>query len=115
MIYEGSCHCGDIAFEVDGEIESLMECNCSICSRRGYLLWFVSTDQMNLKTPASAMSTYTFNKHLIKHHFCPTCGCAPIGFGADGEGNEMAAINARCVADIDLGAYSVHHYDGRST
>ena len=41
MKYRGSCHCGKIAFEVEGTLEQVMECNCSLCSRRGYLLWFV--------------------------------------------------------------------------
>jgi ABC-type uncharacterized transport system substrate-binding protein len=39
--YRGSCHCGNIAFEVEGLIDKAMACNCSICSRKGSLLWFV--------------------------------------------------------------------------
>lgn len=114
MKYEGSCHCGKVAFEVEGEIESLMECNCSICSRRGYLLWFVPSNHVNLKTSESNMSTYTFNKHVIKHNFCSTCGCAPIGYGSDGQGNEMAAINARCIQNIDISEFKINFYDGLS-
>ncbi len=114
MRYAGSCHCGNITYEVEGEIDSLMECNCSICSRRGYLLWFVPRNQVQLKSSEENMSTYTFNKHVIKHNFCPTCGCAPIGFGSDGQGNEMAAINARCIQNTDLSQIQVNHYDGRS-
>ncbi|MFZ1244960.1 MAG: GFA family protein, partial [Azonexus sp.] len=41
MIYKGSCHCGKVAFEVEGELTNLMDCNCSICQRKGALLWFV--------------------------------------------------------------------------
>ena len=91
MKYSGSCHCGNIAYEVEGNIESLVACNCSICQRRGHLLWFVPRAQLDLKTPESAMSSYTFNRHVIKHYFCPTCGCGPLAFGKDGEGNEVAA------------------------
>jgi hypothetical protein len=115
MKYEGSCHCGRIAYEVEGTIESLMECNCSICSRRGHLLWFVPRDLVKLKTPESDMSTYTFNKHVIKHNFCPECGCAPLGFGTDPKGNRMAAINARCIQDLDFSQFKIVHFDGRST
>jgi hypothetical protein len=114
MIYQGSCHCGQVAFEVEGEIDSALACNCSICSRKGSLLWFVARDKLRLKTPESAISTYTFNKHVIKHRFCPTCGMHPYGEGADPKGNAMAAINLRCVENIDLDAIPVHHYDGRS-
>ncbi len=31
MIYKGSYHCGHIAFEVDGDLHGVIECNCSIC------------------------------------------------------------------------------------
>ncbi|HET6587333.1 MAG TPA: GFA family protein, partial [Oleiagrimonas sp.] len=41
MSHQGSCHCGRVAFEVEGDPEQLIECNCSHCSRKGYLLWFV--------------------------------------------------------------------------
>jgi hypothetical protein len=114
MLYQGSCHCGKIAFEVEGEIDSALACNCSICSRKGSLLWFVPRDKLRLKTPESAISTYTFNKHVIKHQFCSTCGIHPYGEGADPKGNAMAAVNLRCVENIDLDAIPVHHYDGRS-
>jgi hypothetical protein len=70
--HTGSCHCGRIAFEVEGDIDSALACNCSICSRKGSLLWFVPRDKLKLKTPEDAASTYEFNKHVIKHRFCPT-------------------------------------------
>ena len=41
MIYQGSCHCGRIRFDVEGEMGDVIECNGSHCSRKGYLLWFV--------------------------------------------------------------------------
>src|SRR5437868_7437270 len=102
MIYRGSCHCGKIAYEVEGTLEQVMECNCSHCSRKGFLLWFVDRDRLQLKTPESQLATYTFNKHVLKHHFCDTCGCAPLSFGSDRSGVAKAAINVRCLEDVDL-------------
>ncbi|MDO8371156.1 MAG: GFA family protein [Polaromonas sp.] len=114
MVYQGSCHCGKVAFEVEGELTGAMACNCSICSRKGSLLWFVPRDRMRLLTPESALSTYTFNKHVIQHRFCPTCGMHPFGEGVDPQGNKMAAINIRCLEDIDLAAVPIQNFDGRS-
>lgn len=114
MIHQGSCHCGRIAFEVEGEIGKVMDCNCSHCSRKGFLMWFVGREQLRLKTPAEAMATYTFNKHVIRHHFCPVCGCAPFGEGTDKTGVARAAVNVRCLEGVDLGALQVVHVDGRS-
>lgn len=114
MRYQGSCHCGGIAFEAEGEIDQVIECNCSICSRRGSLLWIVPREKLQLTTPESAMSTYTFNTHRIHHRFCPTCGCAPLAFGATPDGSQIAAINVRCIPDVDVSALTVQHYDGKS-
>jgi hypothetical protein len=114
MNYKGSCHCGRVAFEVEGTIESAMACNCSICGRKGSLLWFVPRDKLRLLSPDENASTYTFNKHVIKHRFCPHCGIHPYGEGTDPKGGRMAAVNIRCLEGIDLAAIPVTEFDGRS-
>lgn len=114
MIYKGSCHCGQVAFEVDGEIAGALACNCSICSRRASLLWFVPREKLKLLTPEESASTYTFNKHVIRHRFCPTCGIHPYGEGVDPAGNRMAAINIRCLEGVNLESVPVQNFDGRS-
>jgi hypothetical protein len=113
MIYQGSCHCGKVAYEVEGTIDTALACNCSMCQRKGSLLWFVPRAQFRLRTPEDAAATYTFNKHVIKHRFCPTCGIHPYAEGVDPKGNPMAAINLRCIEGIDLDAIPVQHFDGR--
>jgi hypothetical protein len=114
MKYEGSCHCGDVAFEVEGELEGAMECNCSLCSRRGALLWFVGENDLRLLTPEKNLGIYTFNKHAIKHRFCKKCGIHTYGEGVDPSGKAMRAINVRCFPDLDLAALPVKHFDGAS-
>ncbi|MFT4173119.1 MAG: GFA family protein [Rhodocyclaceae bacterium] len=112
--YRLSCHCGAIAGAVEGDLSEVLECNCSHCSRKGYLLWFVSPAQLALSTPHAAMSTYTFNRHVIQHHFCPTCGCAPFGEGVGPDGAPTIAINARCIEALDLTHLTRIPYDGRA-
>jgi hypothetical protein len=114
MQYSGSCHCGRIAFDVDAEIGQAVECNCSLCSRRGHLLAFVPARQVAFRTPEGDMSTYTFNRHRIRHHFCPTCGVAPLARASDSDGNPVVAVNVRCLEGLDLAALEVRHFDGRS-
>lgn len=114
MIYKGSCHCGKVAFEVDGELTGAMACNCSICSRKGSLLWFVPRDKMRLTTPEDGLATYLFNKHVIQHKFCTVCGIHPFAEGVDPKGNPMAAINVRCLEGIALETVPVQHFDGRA-
>jgi len=92
----------------------VIACNCSMCSRKGVLMWFVPRDALVLSTPEEAASSYTFNKHVIRHRFCPTCGIHPYGEAVDPKGNRMAAVNVRCLENVDLTALPVHHHDGRS-
>ena len=113
MNYQGGCHCGRIAFDVDGEIGTVNECNCSHCRPKGYLLWFVPREQLHLHTPEDHMSTYTFNKHQIRHHFCPVCGVAPFADGRKGD-QPMAGVNVRCLQGVEPAELDIKQVDGRS-
>lgn len=113
-MHKGSCHCGAIEYEVDGTFDEVSECNCSHCSRKGYLLWFVPRETVRLARPDAAMATYRFNRHVIDHHFCPNCGCAPFGFSTAPDGTATAAINIRCIEGVDLAAVKRVPVDGKS-
>ncbi len=114
MLYQGSCHCGNVKFEVEGEIAGAVSCNCSICRRKGTALAFFPRTSMKLLTPDDALATYTFNKHVIRHRFCKTCGIHPFGEGVDPNGNAMVAVSLNCLDDFDPASVPVQHYDGRS-
>jgi hypothetical protein len=114
MQYHGSCHCGNVQFDVEGEITGAITCNCSICQRKGSRLAFFPRTALTLTTPEDAMSSYTFNKHVIKHHFCKTCGMHPFADGVDPKGNAVAAVNINCIENFDVEDVPVQHYDGRA-
>ena len=96
------------------QIKGAIACNCSICQRKGSLLWAVPREKLHVLTPEDAASTYTFNKHAIKHRFCSVCGIPPYSEGTDPKGNAMAAVNIHCLEGVDLSAIPVQNYDGRS-
>lgn len=114
MKYTGSCHCGKVAYEAEGEIGKVLACNCSMCRRKGSLLWFIPKEQFRLNTPDSNASTYLFNKHVIRHRFCPVCGIHPYAEAKDAKGNPTAAINVRCLEGVDPESFEVQHFDGAS-
>ena len=114
MKHKGSCHCGNVAFEVEGDIDRALACNCSMCQRKGSLLWFTPRENLKLLSPEDAAATYTFKKHAIRHRFCATCGIHPYAEAIDPKGNPTAAINIRCIEGIDLDAIPVKHFDGRA-
>ena len=41
---KGSCHCGVIKFQVNISLKDLRRCNCSICSRKGFVMGSAPVD-----------------------------------------------------------------------
>lgn len=111
--YQGSCHCGNVRFEVDTDLSSVISCNCSICSRAGYLLTFVPEAQFRLLAGEDAQSDYQFNRKNIHHLFCKTCGVRSFGHGKGPDGAAMYAINVRTLDGVDLDALDVKQVDGK--
>ena len=115
MTHHGSCHCGRIAFDLDGDVAEAIDCNCSMCRRRGALLAFFPRDALTLKTPEVDYATYRFNTERLAHHFCPICGIAPFSEGMHPKtGAMMAAVNLRCLDGLDVSALKVKQVDGAS-
>jgi len=112
MVHQGSCHCGKVAFEVEGELTAALSCNCSICARKGALLWAVPQGQVKLR--AADLGRYTFNRHAIAHRFCTSCGIHTHGEDTADWAKASVYINIRCLEDVDLAAVPVQHFDGRS-
>lgn len=115
MQYEGSCHCGRIAFTLTTEapITEALACNCSLCRRRGSLLWFGPRAALALNTPEANVGLYQFNQHNLEHHHCPVCGVAPFSEGTDpGTGAKMVAVNVRCLPALALAELKINPFDG---
>jgi len=102
MEYKGSCHCGKFTFIAEGDLTEAMSCNCSICQRKGSLLWFLPTDKVDISVQEDVLTSYQLNKHVIDHHFCKICGIHPYATGI------------RCIEDLDLESIKISHFDGRS-
>jgi hypothetical protein len=106
----GGCHCGAVRFEVEGAPGTVLVCNCSICTKKGYLHWIVPSSAFKLTTPEEALATYTFNTGVAKHHFCILCGCA--AFYVPRSDPDKIDVNARCLDGVDLAALRIETFDG---
>jgi hypothetical protein len=77
--YRGSCHCGAVVFTVDAPDDVEVEqCNCSICSKSGFLHLIVPRSRFELLSGKDDLTTYTFNTGVAKHFFCRHCGIKPF-------------------------------------
>lgn len=112
--YSGSCQCDNVRFEADMDIKEVISCNCSRCRRVGSLLSGTTKDKFKLVSGEGATKTYKFNKHVIDHLFCSTCGIQTHALGKGPAGVEMVMINVRTLDGVDPESFKVRKFDGAS-
>lgn len=112
--YQGSCHCGRVAYEVEADLGRTIACNCSYCQRRGSILAFSPASAFTLTKGEDALTEYRFHTQKIQHLFCETCGIESFARANGPDGTLMVAVNVRCLAGVEPTELSPTQYDGRS-
>ena len=113
--HEGGCHCGAVRYAVSVDLDTTMSCNCSRCAKLGAILTFAPAGAFTLVSGADSLTDYQFNKKTIHHLFCRTCGIESFARGIHPKtGDEMVAVNVRCLDDVDIAALAPKPVDGRS-
>jgi hypothetical protein len=110
--FDGGCHCGQVRFQVTADLTGVSECNCSVCTKKGFLHLIVPPEQFALLSGADALSTYQFNTGTAKHTFCRHCGIH--AFYVPRSDPDKIDVNVRCLDDIDLLAVDIKAFDGRN-
>jgi hypothetical protein len=108
---QGGCHCGRVRFKVTADLDRVTYCNCSICSKKGFLHLIVPPEQFELVSGEDDLATYEFNTRIAKHTFCKACGTH--AFYVPRSDPDKIDVNARCIDDIDLDALSIGTFDGK--
>jgi hypothetical protein len=109
--YRGGCHCGRIRFEVKGALDRVSECNCSICTKKGYVHWIVERGAFRLLTPSDNIAAYTFNTKVAKHLFCPNCVAS---FYIPRSDPDRIDVNVRCLEGVNASKLEHDYFDGRN-
>lgn len=110
--YSGGCHCGAVKFRVTSDLAGILDCNCSICAKKGFLHLIVAPEKFELLTDRAALATYTFGTGTAKHMFCATCGMHP--FYIPRSHPDKIDVNVRCIEGLDLGTLEITPYDGQN-
>lgn len=111
---KGSCHCGEVRYEVGSDFPVVVECNCSICRRKGTILAFVAEEKFRLISGSEALTNYQFGRKGIEHLFCKNCGVTPFLSGVNRRGDRILAVNVRCLDEVDLEGLDIKKVDGKS-
>ena len=110
--FEGGCHCGAVRFRVEVDAREALDCNCSICAKKGYLHVIVPPERFTLLSGEGALSTYAFHTRTAKHHFCKTCGVAAFYRPRSHPG--WYDVNARCLDGSAWRTFRVVPFDGQN-
>jgi len=111
--HRGGCHCGRVRFEVAAPAEiDVSECNCSICSKSGFLHLIVTGSRFHLIQGGEHLATYTFNTGVAQHLFCKICGVK--SFYIPRSNPDGYSVNARCLDPGTIEKVNVTPFDGQN-
>lgn len=108
--HEGGCHCGAVRFRVAVEHYQALDCNCSMCRRKGILHLIVPRERFTLLQGEAQLTTYRFNTGVARHLFCRTCGIHP--FYVPRSHPDGVDVNVRCLDGDALARFRIAPFDG---
>jgi hypothetical protein len=109
----GGCHCGAVRFQADVAADArLLDCNCSMCAKAGFLHLIVPAADFRLLQGADMLAEYRFGTGAARHLFCRRCGIK--SFYHPRSHPDGISINARALDGDDWWALPVDAFDGRN-
>lgn len=112
MKYIGACHCNAVRFAFDADINEVVSCNCTLCSKRAALMLSVQMESFDVTGGREGMREYRWNTGTARHYFCGQCGI--YIFHQRRSDPSMLSVNANCVIGLDIQGLPVRHVDGKS-
>lgn len=109
-VFTGGCHCGRVRFRVRAAALEAADCNCSICTKKGFLHLIVTKDAFELLSGEDDLTTYTFNTGVAKHTFCKVCGIHAFYTPRSHPGG--VDVNIRCLDDDAQARFAITPFNG---
>jgi hypothetical protein len=107
----GGCHCGSIRFRVDVIERVALDCNCSMCTKKGILHYIVPPERFELVSGKDGLAEYRFGTKTAKHWFCRTCGIHPFYEPRSHPGHYD--VNVRCLDAFPDEGFRIEPFDGK--
>lgn len=112
VTHHGGCHCGAVRFAVNAPADLVVQdCNCSICSKSGFLHLIVPAARFRLLRGDAALVDYRWNTGLARHRFCGVCGIK--SFYIPRSNPDGFDVNVRCLDEGTIASITIEAFDGR--
>ena len=112
---KGSCHCGAVHWQLEGDPGSITACNCTLCRRYG-ALWAYDDEgeRITLSGVTTAYARRTRPDPVFKVRFCPECGCVLCwrGLKLEADGRRRIAVNVRLAEPEQVAGLPIDRFDG---
>lgn len=108
----GGCHCGAVRFSVRVEKLEALDCNCSICRKKGFLHLIVPPEDFRLEKGAEGLTEYRFHTGTARHTFCTKCGIHPFYEPRSHPG--WIDVNVRTLDGGALARFAIVPFDGEN-
>jgi hypothetical protein len=111
--HTGSCHCGQVRFEVECDPSAgATRCNCSVCNKLNSTGLRATMGTLKVLAGESALTAYKTSS--ASRFFCSHCGCHLYGAGYVAEiGGEFLSVNVQALDDVDPSTLTIGYFDGR--
>jgi hypothetical protein len=109
-VHKGSCHCGAVQFEVEGELDAGFICDCSLCRRKNAIMVRLPKEQFRLLKGEGDLTMYQWNTKIAKHYFCKHCGI--YTHHQPRTAPDMMGVNLGCIDEIDARALPIKVGEG---
>ena len=97
---------------VTGDLDETVDCNCSMCTKKGFLHLIVARERFELLAGRDDLTTYRFNTGVAQHTFCRHCGI--YAFYVPRSDPDKVDVNARCLDGVDPRTLAASTFDGRN-
>lgn len=109
----GGCHCGAVRFRIrTAAAVDLLDCNCSMCARTGFLHLIVPHGDFVLLQGEGCLTSYRFGTAAAEHLFCGTCGVK--SFYQPRSHPDAWSVNFHCLDDDHGLSATLTPFDGRN-
>lgn len=109
--YQGSCHCGNVRFQIETDFPELTTCDCSICEKKNALMVKVHESKFELLSGEDSLTEYQFHTMTARHFFCSRCGIYP--FHRKRVTPDNLGINVYCLNEFDATGIPVRQAVGK--
>ena len=109
-----SCHCGRATIGLPRQPESVIQCNCSLCTKTGFRGVYFASEELVIDGEFQSYVRGDLKQPYLATHRCAHCGILTHWTPLSEPPHERMGVNARLMDPAVLAGIPVQEVDGAS-